>query len=63
MTTTRVQEIVGQVRTRNQAQSIIAELLQNWGTDMAFTRLQGEAVFAKQATCLTVSFCVSQMAS
>ncbi len=50
MTTTKVLGIVDQVRTRDQAQSVISELLQNWGSDTAFSRIQDEAVFAKQTT-------------
>jgi len=50
MTTNRVREIVGLIRTRNQAQSVIAELMQNWGSETTFERLHDEAVYARQTT-------------
>ena len=54
-TTNRVNEIVSQVRTRNQAQSVISELIQHWGSGVAFQRLRNEASFARQTTEETAS--------
>jgi hypothetical protein len=48
--TKRSKEIVGLVRTRNQAQAVLAELLQKWGSETAYERLRNDAVYAKQTT-------------